>query len=88
MDLKSFLPTATVMVITVTATTTNGRPLSEEEMMKVDEACEMALKLDAAKRTVSSSLKLFTFLMTNSSLDRSLNMLNHAWDSLHQICLR
>ncbi|KAJ3054216.1 U4/U6-U5 snRNP complex subunit prp31 [Rhizophlyctis rosea] len=51
-DLKSFLPTATVMVITVTATTTNGRPLSDEEMLKVDETCQMALDLDAAKRTI------------------------------------
>ncbi len=31
-DLDRLLPPATVMVVTVTATTTSGKPLSPEEM--------------------------------------------------------
>ena len=31
-DLDRLLPPATVMVVTVTATTTSGKPLSEEEL--------------------------------------------------------
>jgi U4/U6 small nuclear ribonucleoprotein PRP31 len=51
-DLKAFLPSATVMVITVTATTTDGKPLSEQELNKVFEACDVALELDSYKRKV------------------------------------
>ena len=32
LDLEALLPPATVMVVTVTATTTSGKPLSEEEL--------------------------------------------------------
>ncbi|KAJ3038605.1 U4/U6 small nuclear ribonucleoprotein Prp31 [Rhizophlyctis rosea] len=50
--LKQFLTNPTVMVILVTATTTNGRPLEDEAMKKVTDACEMVLKLDEAKRMI------------------------------------
>ncbi|KAI8928045.1 hypothetical protein BC831DRAFT_450198 [Entophlyctis helioformis] len=51
-DLKSFLPSATVMVVMVTATTTNGVPLTEEKLGRVVAACDVALELDAAKRSI------------------------------------
>ena len=46
------LPTATVMVVTVTATTTSGRPLTADEEAKVKEGCAMMLALDADKAKV------------------------------------
>nr|KAJ3422442.1 U4/U6 small nuclear ribonucleoprotein Prp31 [Polyrhizophydium stewartii] len=52
LDLKSFLPSATIMVITVTATTTNGRQLAPDELARVMKACDVALDLDAARRQI------------------------------------
>jgi len=40
------------MVITVTGSTTTGQKLTEEEAKIVEDACDMALELDAAKRKV------------------------------------
>lgn len=51
-DLRSILPSATVMVVTVTATTSNGKELSPEEWKVTEEACDVAFELDNAKRTV------------------------------------
>ncbi|KAI8824096.1 uncharacterized protein EV422DRAFT_306275 [Fimicolochytrium jonesii] len=51
-DLKSILPQATVMVVTVTATTTNGQPLSEDALQRVLRACDTLLALDAAKQRI------------------------------------
>lgn len=48
-DLDSILPASTVMVVTVTATTTSGQPLSEETMQRVLEACDMAQQLEEDK---------------------------------------
>lgn len=51
-DLEGLLPSAIIMVVSVTASTTNGNPLSEENLAKTIEACERALTLDAAKKKV------------------------------------
>ncbi|KAI8087909.1 uncharacterized protein B0P05DRAFT_530620 [Gilbertella persicaria] len=51
-DLRPILPSATIMVITVTATTTAGKPLSNEEWHLVEEACDMTLELDAVRRKI------------------------------------
>ncbi|KAL1920468.1 uncharacterized protein VTP21DRAFT_845 [Calcarisporiella thermophila] len=51
-DLHSILPPSTVMIVSVTATTTNGIPLSEEQLKIVIEACDMLLALDAAKQMI------------------------------------
>lgn len=51
-DLEGLLPSATIMVVSVTASTTSGKPLSDENMARVSEACERALELDEAKRRV------------------------------------
>jgi U4/U6 small nuclear ribonucleoprotein PRP31 len=53
-DLRPILPSATIMVITVTGSTTAGRPLSDEEWQLTEEACDMALDLDAARRKIMS----------------------------------
>ena len=48
-DLKSLLPSATVMVITVTSTTTDGRSLTEEELTDLNNACDVLFEMDAVK---------------------------------------
>lgn len=49
-ELDGVLPSATIMVVSVTGSTTNGQPLSEEDLEKTFEACDRALQLDADKR--------------------------------------
>ncbi|KAI8092794.1 uncharacterized protein BX664DRAFT_294098 [Halteromyces radiatus] len=51
-DLRNILPSATIMVVTVTATTTNGRLLTDEEWKRTEEACDMALALDDARKKI------------------------------------
>ena len=51
-DLEGLLPSATIMVVSVTASTTTGKPLSEENLQKTLEACDRALALDDAKKKV------------------------------------
>ncbi|KAF5833497.1 U4/U6 small nuclear ribonucleoprotein [Dunaliella salina] len=51
-NLDDMLPAATVMVVTVTGTTTSGKPLSQENLDKALEACEMAFKLDEDKHKI------------------------------------
>ena len=49
-DLDGVLPSATIMVVSVTGSTTNGVPLSEEALARALEGCDRALALDDAKR--------------------------------------
>lgn len=49
---KAFLPSATVMVVAVMAVENTGRQLSETEWQAVEQACDMMLSLDAAKRKI------------------------------------
>jgi U4/U6 small nuclear ribonucleoprotein PRP31 len=51
-DLTELLPANTIMVVSVTATTSRGTPLSPETLAKVMEACDVALGLDAAKSRI------------------------------------
>ncbi|KAL8161583.1 hypothetical protein V2J09_013072 [Rumex salicifolius] len=51
-DLEGLLPSAIIMVISVTASTTSGKPLPEEVLEKTIEACDRALTLDSAKKKV------------------------------------
>jgi len=51
-DLEGLLPSAIIMVVSVTASTTSGKPLSEENLQKTLDACDRALALDAAKKKV------------------------------------
>lgn len=52
-DLHDILPSATVMVVVVTGTTTEGRDLTESEWKACEEACDLAFELEKAKATVS-----------------------------------
>jgi U4/U6 small nuclear ribonucleoprotein PRP31 len=58
-DLESVLPSATIMVVTVTGSTTDGKELSDADLELTLEACERLLKLDNDKT------KLFKFVEKN-----------------------
>eukprot|EP00798_Chlamydomonas_sp_ICE-L_P000438 gene438-1836_t len=51
-NLDDILPAAAVMVVTVTGTTTSGKPLSAENLARVVDACDMAFTLDEDKRQI------------------------------------
>jgi snoRNA binding domain, fibrillarin len=51
-DLSGILPSATIMVVTMTATTNTGRQLSPNEWKMVLKACDMCEELTAAKQQV------------------------------------
>lgn len=51
-DLEGLLPSAIIMVVSVTASTTSGKPLPEEVLQKTSDACDRALVLDSAKKKV------------------------------------
>ncbi|CAL3963832.1 unnamed protein product [Diplocarpon coronariae] len=61
--LRSVLDGPSVMIVTVEATTTKGREMSQVELDRVMAACDMTLALDKAKRTlteyVQSRMNLF-----------------------------
>ena len=48
-NLDDVLPQATIMVVSVTASTTSGQPLSSENLQRVQDAAEVALQLDEDK---------------------------------------
>ena len=49
-DLTGILPSATIMVVTVTASTTIGTPLPEDALAAVIESCEQVLTLSENKQ--------------------------------------
>lgn len=51
-DLEGLLPSAIIMVVSVTASTTSGKPLPEENLKKTIDACDRALELDSSKKKV------------------------------------
>ncbi|KAL9668533.1 hypothetical protein QQ045_006067 [Rhodiola kirilowii] len=51
-DLEGILPSAIIMVVSITASTTSGKPLQEVNLQKTIDACDRALALDEAKKKV------------------------------------
>ncbi|XP_071741212.1 U4/U6 small nuclear ribonucleoprotein Prp31 homolog [Rutidosis leptorrhynchoides] len=51
-DLEGLLPSATVMAISVIASTTSGKPLFEHVLEKTIEGCDRVLTLDESKKKV------------------------------------
>ncbi|KAM3302455.1 U4/U6 small nuclear ribonucleoprotein Prp31 [Capsicum chacoense] len=49
---KGLLPSAVIMVVTVTASTTNGKPLPERVLERTLEECDRILDLDSSKKKV------------------------------------
>ncbi|OBZ76125.1 U4/U6 small nuclear ribonucleoprotein Prp31 [Grifola frondosa] len=51
-DLQGILPPAIIMSVLVTATTTSGQPLSEAEWATVQRACDLADRLEEARKKI------------------------------------
>eukprot|EP00877_Chromochloris_zofingiensis_P012740 jgi/Chrzof1/771/Cz01g28080.t1 len=51
-DLDDLLPAATIMVVTVTATTTSGKPLTTDLLSKCMEGCDMVLSLEDDRQQI------------------------------------
>lgn len=56
-DLEKILPPATVMVVTVTATTTSGQPLNKGALDEVLEGCALLQQLDRDKLSILDLVK-------------------------------
>lgn len=54
-DLSGVLPPAVIMSVLVTATTTSGQKLSDAEWNAVQKACDLADRLEEARKKVNSS---------------------------------
>ncbi|KAI1318239.1 U4/U6 small nuclear ribonucleoprotein Prp31 [Mortierella claussenii] len=67
-DLHDILLSATVMVVVVTGTTTEGRKLTDTEWRACEDACNLALELEKAKQTVIAYVESrLTFIAPNLS---------------------
>lgn len=54
-DLAGILPPAVIMSVLVTATTTSGQPLTDAEWSAVERACDLADRLEEARKKVRLS---------------------------------
>ncbi|XP_046635076.1 U4/U6 small nuclear ribonucleoprotein Prp31-like [Daphnia pulicaria] len=67
--LQQHLTQATIMVLSVTASTTQGKPLDSTEMDRVMEACDTALELEKCKSRIYSYVESrMTFIAPNLSV--------------------
>ncbi|NXJ73036.1 PRP31 protein, partial [Rostratula benghalensis] len=68
-NVQQILTNATIMVVSVTASTTQGQQLSEEELGRIEEACDMALALNQAKHRIYEYVESrMSFIAPNLSL--------------------
>jgi U4/U6 small nuclear ribonucleoprotein PRP31 len=66
--LQQILTQATIMIVSVTASTTQGQLLTETELARIDEACTMAIDLNSFKITIYDYVESkMTFLAPNLS---------------------
>ncbi|KPJ07884.1 U4/U6 small nuclear ribonucleoprotein Prp31 [Papilio machaon] len=64
--LQSFLTQATIMIVSVTASTTQGKLLMDNELMEINEACEMAGDLNHYKSKIYEYVESrMTFIAPN-----------------------
>ncbi|KAF9438773.1 U4/U6 small nuclear ribonucleoprotein Prp31 [Entomortierella beljakovae] len=67
-NLHDILPSATVMVVLMTGTKTEGRQLTESEWEACEDACNLVLELDRAKQTIIEYVESrLTFIAPNLS---------------------
>ncbi|XP_050186799.1 U4/U6 small nuclear ribonucleoprotein Prp31-like [Myiozetetes cayanensis] len=68
-NVQQILTNATIMVVSVTASTTQGQQLSEEELSRIEDACDMALALSGAKLRIYEYVESrMSFIAPNLSL--------------------
>lgn len=66
--LQKILTQATIMIVSVTASTTQGQPLSESELQYINEACNMAFELSNSKAKIYDYVESkMTFIAPNLS---------------------
>uniref|UniRef100_A0A673AU04 U4/U6 small nuclear ribonucleoprotein Prp31 n=1 Tax=Sphaeramia orbicularis TaxID=375764 RepID=A0A673AU04_9TELE len=67
--LQQILTNATIMVVSVTASTTQGSLLSEDELKQLEEACNMALELNQSKHRIYEYVESrMSFIAPNLSI--------------------
>ncbi|CAL8096381.1 unnamed protein product [Calicophoron daubneyi] len=67
--LASFLTPATIMVVSVTASTTQGSPLTSDQLTRIVEACTMAIELQEMRATMLSYVESrMSFIAPNTSI--------------------
>ncbi|KAH8370404.1 hypothetical protein KR093_003319 [Drosophila rubida] len=67
--LQAILTQATIMIVSVTASTTQGTMLTPAEKAKIDEACEMAIELNNFKSKIYEYVESrMTFIAPNLSM--------------------
>ena len=57
-DLQGILPPAIIMSVVVTATTTSGAKLTDAQWKAIERACNLADRLEEARKTVGSRRSL------------------------------
>nr|XP_006643230.1 PREDICTED: U4/U6 small nuclear ribonucleoprotein Prp31 [Lepisosteus oculatus] len=67
--LQQILTNATIMVVSVTASTTQGVLLGDEELLRLEEACDMALELNQSKHSIYEYVESrMSFIAPNLSI--------------------
>ncbi|TGZ75084.1 hypothetical protein CRM22_000585 [Opisthorchis felineus] len=67
--LASFLTPATIMVVSVTASTTQGAPLDENQLSRIMEACTMAIELQEMRSAMLTYVESrMSFIAPNTSI--------------------
>lgn len=67
--LQQILTQATIMIVSVTASTTQGIPLTVDELRHIDEACDMAIDLSNYKTKILEYVESrMTFIAPNLSM--------------------
>uniref|UniRef100_A0A671XIU4 U4/U6 small nuclear ribonucleoprotein Prp31 n=1 Tax=Sparus aurata TaxID=8175 RepID=A0A671XIU4_SPAAU len=67
--LQQILTNATIMVVSVTASTTQGSQLSDDELKQLEEACDMALELNQSKHRIYEYVESrMSFIAPNLSI--------------------
>lgn len=68
-ELQKFLTTATIMVVSVSASTTQGIDLNDSELLLINEACSIALELNEIKANIFEYVESrMTFIAPNMSV--------------------
>ncbi|MGH0157916.1 UNVERIFIED_CONTAM: hypothetical protein FKN15_034336 [Acipenser sinensis] len=68
-NLQQILTNATIMVVSVTASTTQGTMLAEDELIRLVEACDMALELNQSKHRIYEYVESrMSFIAPNLSI--------------------
>ncbi|XP_063798916.1 U4/U6 small nuclear ribonucleoprotein Prp31 isoform X1 [Pseudophryne corroboree] len=68
-NLQQILTNATIMVVSVTASTTQGQQLTDDELQHIEEACDMALELNQSKHRIYEYVESrMSFIAPNLSI--------------------